>query len=573
MPSDYSLKSIKEASEIVRMLPDKEGIASYLQPSTLFLSNLREHSDRFPKEDLSAIYDAFIQLLNEAPQEAYGLLDRVNSDWLRLRKKYGELCATSASKKDAMIAAFSGESESIGRKPPHGIGDRAKALESIERKKTKANGNEQPAAGIGRIGFNLKDEASIDHFLSTNGKDLSRITDKILCSKPQVIPERTMQLAKGDWSCFDRPETGETVIHVNEVSIDQAKDALEELKRLYDIDPLGTVPVKEENITKEKSEEKTDLRNKIPMNGVTPAMMKSMLEQCMYTHENGHGRLRTLSNSQAVAIDPEFLVPKGMDATGNEPVVCPSARELKEYASKHLERVDLMPEQRVFFENLPKYQILTGVDAISEGLAFYVSVKALEKYSSEQLARSDLTDDERIFFENLPIFAWNFDKLRSKLSLEHSVQYQNETEEVRKELESGLTLVEIIEKRLKDPDNPPVRTRITGDDLVPVAKVNEFDDAGHALIDGLEAWYDGKARFPEGEITKMLTTMAYGMDSVSSEAGYVSSLMGESRNGLYNLQSAADDLLIGLCEMYSCEDKLFDLMTQKVPRARTGLEE
>lgn len=107
MPADYTLENIKEASEIARNLPDKEGLRPDKQPSRLFLSNLREHSDKIPADVLSAVRDAFVQLQKEDPKEAYGLIEFINSDLEAFSKKYGKLCQDSTAKKDAVIAAYS----------------------------------------------------------------------------------------------------------------------------------------------------------------------------------------------------------------------------------------------------------------------------------------------------------------------------------------------------------------------------------------------------------------------------------------------------------------------------------
>ncbi|MFZ2456254.1 MAG: transglutaminase domain-containing protein [Candidatus Altiarchaeia archaeon] len=387
--------------------------------------------------------------------------------------------------------------------------------------------------------FNLKDNASINSFTASAGKSLVTVTDSVLGMKD--IPERKISLAMGEGSCFDRPESGDTVIYVNEVKLDQAKAALEKMKQMG-----------------------------YSMDGVTPALMKEMLELDMYAHENVHGRLRALSNSQAVPIDHKFLTWR--DANSEEPIIVP-AGELKDYSLEQLKRNDLSYEQRVFFENLPKYQILTGVDTLSEGLAFYGSVKVLAGYASEQLKRNDLSYEQQVFFENLPYVAECFDILRSALSLEHSAQYQNETEDVKKELDSGLSLAQIVVNRLKDPDDPVVRTRITADDLVPVVTVEEFDETGNSLIDGLTSWEERRKDFPEGALSKMLTTIAYGRDVVSADAGYVSRFIIQNPDGSYDLRTGADCFLIELCKAYSCEDELMELMFQKVPKARSGLEE
>jgi hypothetical protein len=123
MPGDYTLQNIKEAAEIAKTLPDKAGVPSHLQPSTLFLSKLREHSDMFPKDVLSAIREAFIQLHRENPQKAYGLIELINSDLEAFSKKYGKLCPGSAATKEAVIAAYLAMSENM-----KGTGSRSKTL-------------------------------------------------------------------------------------------------------------------------------------------------------------------------------------------------------------------------------------------------------------------------------------------------------------------------------------------------------------------------------------------------------------------------------------------------------------
>ena len=342
-----------------------------------------------------------------------------------------------------------------------------------------------------KLTLDLDDEDSISRFVSSTGKDLSILTDMILGLSG--LPARRISLAKGDGSCFDRPETAETIMYVNEVSLEQAEAALKEMRHLGN-----------------------------PMEGVTIELMKSLLELSIYSHENVHGRLRALGNSQDVPGDSKF-------------------------------------------------QVLTGVDAKSEGLALYGSAEALKVLASERMP--DAGPVERIFLSNLPIVAINFDNLRFALSLEHSPQYQSETEEVEKELDLGMSLAEIVENSLKDPKNPPFRTRITSEDLVPVRDLKEFDEKGYALWEGLAAWKEDNVEFPEGEVTKMLTTLAYVQDVISPEDGYEPSLMTKNAEGLYDLRNAADDLLTEWCELFCCQDELREVMFKKVPKARSNLEE